>query len=108
MGEIVQFPKPKINSPAQSMDEVVSNIENIRREHIDQFLEIYMPILFQRAYDEGFDLTDEKCNYINSLFVESFRSALLMSIGIDHELQDFAKESMEAWIKEIEESEKET
>lgn len=111
MGEIVQFPKAKLNTPLQSLDEMFSSIEQSRREYIENFLDTYMPILFQRAYDEGFDLTTEKCNYINSLFVESFRSALLMSVDIEHELQTFAEESMKLYLeeqKESEETEKET
>lgn len=111
MGEVVQFPKAKLNTPPQNMDEMVSSIEQSRREYIESFLDTYMPILFQRAYDDGFDLTEEKCNYINSLFVEAFRAALLMSVDIEHELQNFAEESMKMYeesLKQTDDGEKDT
>ena len=108
MGEIVQFPKAKLNAPPQNMDEMVSSIEQSRRDYIENFIDTYMPMLFQKAYDDGFDLTAEKCNYINSLFVEAFRSALLMSVDIKHELQTFAEESMKMYEESLTQMEEDT
>lgn len=91
---IIQFPKQKLNSPAQSMEEVLTKIDLSRREHVDLFLDIMIPFVFQRAYEEGFDVSKESCLYINSLFVESLKATLLKSLDIDHELQEFAEQKM--------------
>jgi hypothetical protein len=103
MGQVIKFPKDKINSPPQNFEEVMAAIENSRKDHIEAFLDTYMPILFQSAYNEGFDLTQDKCNEINSLFVESFRAALLQSVDLDHHLVEFAKDSIALYNQSCEE-----
>ena len=90
---IIAFPKSKRNHPPQSMDEVIESVISSRKEHIEIFLENILPMIFTNAADFGLDLSKEECTKSTALFMESFKSALYDTCGIDHVLQEFAEQS---------------
>jgi hypothetical protein len=75
------------------MDEVIETVVASRIEHIEIFLENILPLIFTNAHDYGLDLSKEDCTQSTALFIESFKAALYDTCGIEHVLQDFAKES---------------
>lgn len=92
MTNVILFPKSKINTPAQSMDELYEKTVGVRKEHVEHIIDDVMTALFERCYDEGFDLTAVEVMKPTCLLVESFRSMLYSSIGIQHPLQTTAEQ----------------
>lgn len=92
---IITFPKAKKNHPPQSLDEVMETVTESRKEHIELFMENILPFIFSAAADMSLDLAKEECTKSTALFVESFKSALYDTCGLDHVLQQFAEQSFE-------------
>lgn len=90
---IITFPKVKKNHPPQSIDEVMEIVVSSRKEHVDIFMENILPVVFSSAADFGFDLAKEESTKSTALFVESLKSALYDTCGIEHVLQEFAEQS---------------
>ena len=88
MTNVIQFPKGKYNSPPQNLEEIIETVENSRKEHIEMFLSVIIPYVFQRACDEGFDITQESCAATNTFFLESLNAALCKTVGIYHPIHD--------------------
>ena len=84
---VIAFPKGKRGSPPQSIEESMASIEAIRTEHIDFLVDECCSFLFGRMLDEGFDLGDDEITKHTALLVESMKSALCASVGIEHPLQ---------------------
>lgn len=90
---VIAFPKAKRKHPPQSIDEVMEIVVSSRKEHVDIFMENILPLVFSSAADFGFDLSKEESTKSTALFVESLKSSLYDTCGIDHILQDFAEQS---------------
>lgn len=98
---VIAFPKGKRGSPPQSIEESMASIEAIRTEHIDFLVDECCSFIFGRLLDEGFDLGDDSITKHTALLVESMKSALSASVGINHPLQQLA-EKMFLYDSEIE------
>lgn len=72
------------------MDEVYEKIDQARKEHIDYLVDEIMPIIFNRVYQDGYNLGIEECNNSTILFVEAFKSAMSQSVGAYHPLQEIS------------------
>lgn len=84
MSNVIAFPRQKRDSPPQTMEELLETVETTRKEHIEYIMDEALAFVFGRVYDEGFDLGDEDCLKTTALLVESFRSAMYKSVGINH------------------------
>jgi hypothetical protein len=84
---VVVFPKQKLNTPPQSLDEMITNIESFRKDHIENSIAQILPVVFVRMAEEGFDLTLED-DYIkdSAMIIEAVRSAMYRIMGFDHKL----------------------
>lgn len=92
---VVLFPRAKKDTPPQSIDEVIENVVASRKEHIELFLEGILPLVFSNAADFNLDMSKEECEKPVAMFIESFRSALYSSCGLDHPLQDIAEDAFD-------------
>lgn len=99
---IVIFPKGKKDSPPQTLAEVMGEVLEARTAHIDFFLDEIGSFIFSRAHEEGFNLMTEDNMKINTLMMESIRSALFESIGVPHFLHDVAEELITDEVFDIE------
>ncbi len=90
MSNVVIFPKQKRDTPPQTIEELYENVEGTRKEHIEFLLDDVLAFVFQRCYDEGFDLGQDECMKSTALLVESFRAGLYNTVGIQHPLQHVA------------------
>ena len=72
------------------MDEVYEKINQARKEHIDYLVDEIMPIIFNRVYQDGYNLGIEECNNSTILFIEAFKSAMNQSVGLYHPLQEIS------------------
>lgn len=92
MSNVIAFPKGKKDTPPQSMEELLENVEFTRKEHIEYVMDEVLSFAFSRVYDEGFDLGQEDCLKTTALLVESFRSALYNTCGIHHPFHEMAND----------------
>jgi hypothetical protein len=88
---VVFFPKTNRNIPPQTLEQLMVSVEETRKEHAEYILDETLSFLFARCQEEGFDITNETCCKITALFVESYKSALYKSVGIEHPLQEVAE-----------------
>ena len=86
MSNVIIFPKGKRDAPPMTMEEVLNNVEDARREHIEFLVDDVMSFVFQRCYDEGFDMGTDEGVKATALLVESFRASLYKTIGVEHPL----------------------
>lgn len=93
MTNVIAFPKAKRDTPPQSMEELLENVESTRKEHIEYLMDETLSFLFQRVYEEGFDLGADECFKTTACLVEATRAALYKTAGIHHPLHDFAENS---------------
>ena len=91
---IIEFPKIKIDTPPQSMEEVQEQL----REYKESYASEVADILWQNVINElgraGCDFEKDMESYYPSmvLILESIRSLHLQTSDIDHPLQTFAIE----------------
>ena len=91
---VVAFPKPHRDRPAQSMSEVINRVEESRKEHISYLVDDMVEYVFQRSTMEGFDVADEEHIQHALLFIESLRALLYCSANLYHPLHNIAKDNI--------------
>jgi hypothetical protein len=106
MDNVIQFPKGKLGSPPQSIEEVIEAVENSRREHIEMFMSLMIPFVFQKACDEGFDITQDQCIKTNTFFVESLNAVLCKAAGMHHPIHDVVDEIADGLLDDDDDEEK--
>lgn len=92
MSNVIVFPKAKKGAPANSIDEILENVEMARREQVEMLIDDTLSFVFSRCYQEGFDLTEDRCVKTTALVVESLRAALYNTCNIRHSLHDVAEQ----------------
>jgi len=94
---VITFPKLKLNSPPQSARELAEQIEEFKIGHSDQIAEVIWQYVLAEIVRSGATFDKDTMHYFPSmvLVLESIRSLLLLTNGIDHELQKFANESID-------------
>ena len=90
MNNVIVFPRSKKGAPANSIDEILENVEQARREQVELLIDDTLSFVFSRCYAEGFDLTDDRCVKATALVVESLHASLYKTSGIPHTLHDVA------------------
>lgn len=91
MSNVVLFPKQKKDTPPLTIEQLYENVEGTRREHIEFMLDEVLSFVFQRCYEEGFDLGGDHCMKTTALVVESLRAGLYNTVGIQHPLHQVAE-----------------
>jgi hypothetical protein len=87
---VILFPTQRRGAPPQSLEEVLENVETARKEHVEFLIDEIAPAIFNRVYEEGFDLGHEDNTKITGMLVECLRAALYNAVGIDHPLMSVA------------------
>ncbi len=90
MNNVILFPRTKKGAPANSIDEILENVEQARREQVELLIDDTLSFVFSRCYAEGFDLTDDRCIKTTALVVESLRASLYKTSGLPHTLHSVA------------------
>jgi len=83
---VVIFPDIRRRNILQSLEEVVSHVEENRKEHIQYLVEDISDYVIQRAEVEGFHVTAEEHTKSTMLFIESMRAMLYSSARLNHPL----------------------
>jgi hypothetical protein len=92
VNNVIVFPKTKKGTPANSIDEILEKVGDARREHIEMLIDATLANVFSHCYQEGFDLTEDRCVKTTALVVESLRAALYNTCNMEHSLHGFAEQ----------------
>ena len=86
MNNVIQFPKEKIHGLPQSKEEVYARLSEVQTDYINQVVDMYR---------DGFDLAKKDFVRDFAFTLESIRSCLYRSAGIEHALQVPVNECMD-------------
>lgn len=94
---ILVFPKQKIPSPfPQNIEQVDEEMDNVKQYHIQEAIEIVVPLFFENLAIAGFSPSDDETDIKDGSFiVESIRSLMCKFYGINHPFQDIAENIFE-------------
>ena len=108
---VIPFPKVKRDdAPPQSNEELREQVLLNKKKYVNNIVEHYTNQLAMKFVQHGFNLQDENFLRDFSFSVESIRSGLYRTLGINHpfqELMDEAIDTLEQLESEIEDSEDE-
>jgi hypothetical protein len=91
VSNVVIFPRSKQAAPANSIDEIIENMEVVRKEQVEMIIDETLSYVFNRSYQEGYDLSSDHCVKPTAMVVESLRAALYKTVGMSHPLHDAAE-----------------
>lgn len=85
---VIQFPKAKMNTPPQSLEEMVADMDRFRRDHADEIINSMIPNIINMFVTNGIDV--DQYEYIKdvSMVVESTKALLYKYMGIEHPFHD--------------------
>ena len=90
---VIVFPKVSKVTPPQTVEQISNNMELIRLVHVGETLNTIAPMLFEQLGIAGFDFSEDSDDLkFGAFVVESIRSMLLRSYGIEHPFQEIADE----------------
>lgn len=91
---VIRFPvKPsRMPDAPQTLEEVDASVDLIKKTHIQDTLEIVVPMLFDNLVIAGFDPNEQSTDFLKdgAFIVESIRSLLCKLYDMDHPLQQVA------------------
>lgn len=100
---IISFPKDKLLTPPQNARELADSVKEFKLGHADQISEALWQYVLTEMIRSGVVFEQDTMKYFPAmvLILESIKSLHLLTNGIHHPLQDFAKDSID--IEEFEE-----
>ena len=88
---VLKFPKNRTKNGLfpQTPDEVIERIDDLKQYHIQESLEVIVPLLFNQIQILGFEPPEDENIYVKdgSFIVESIRAFLCKIYGVPHPLQ---------------------
>lgn len=105
MDNVIPFPKVKRdNTPPQSDEELRLQVLRNKKKYVNNIVEHYTNQLAMKFVQHGFNLEEEEFLKDFSFSVETIRSGLYRSLGIDHPFQQLMDEAIETLERVEEES----
>ena len=96
---VVTFPGPRAKSIAV-IEETSNDSEESDREYVGAVIEGYARSISDELHEMGFDVSMEGFNKHFSFTMESFRSTLLLALGLDHPFQEIIEAAVETLVEE--------
>jgi hypothetical protein len=95
--KIIKFPRPKLNTPPQTMEEVNEKMAAYRTSYSEQFSEIMLNIVLGEMARDGVDFNskEEELYPCMILLFESIKALHMKYYNIEHPLQEMAVEFLE-------------
>ena len=90
MADIIPFPKGKLNTPPQSVSDILSSVEEDQAEHLEYVLEDILNGIASRLYENGFDITKQEALVPLSFTADAIKATMLASQNKEHVLHDVA------------------
>lgn len=100
---VVLFPKLKLNSPPQSLEEVLGAVRENRIAYVDDVADELSQYVITECQNSGFDLDSDDLALVSSvhLMIESIRGILFHLSNMEHPLHEVANQM---YLEEVEEN----
>ncbi|NDG30612.1 hypothetical protein EB118_11145 [bacterium] len=85
MKNVIMFPKDKLDSPPQSIDDMLHKLEDNQREAVEEALDQIIPGLIASLAKYNLYISDEKDL---GMVIEAVKSGIFRTINIKHNLQE--------------------
>jgi len=85
MKNVIMFPKDRLDSPPQSIEDVMSKLEDNQREAVEEALDMVIPGLIASLAKFNLYISDEKDL---GMVVEAVKSGIFRTLKIEHNLQE--------------------
>ncbi|NBW15596.1 MAG: hypothetical protein EBR82_47180 [Caulobacteraceae bacterium] len=85
MKNVIMFPKEKLDSPPQSLDDMLNKLEDNQREAVEEALDKVIPGLIASLAKYNLYISDEKDL---GMVIEAVKSGIFRTIKIKHNLQE--------------------
>lgn len=92
---VIKFPKSKLNTPPQSIEEMVADIDRLRRQNADEMTTSMIPQLVGIFMTNGIDADKEEYIKDVCMIVESTKSLLYKYFDIDHPFHEMIESVFE-------------
>ena len=92
---VIKFPKSKLNSPPQSLEEMVADIDRLRRETADEMATSMIPQFIGIFMANGIDVDQHEYIKDVSMIVESSKSLLYKYFNIEHPFHEMIESVFE-------------
>ena len=105
MSNVIAFPKEKKNCPPQSIEEVQNRLAIKKVEYVNDITDYYGTELLAKISQDGFEIDEDNFMKDFAFTLESLRSGLYRSVGVEHPLQESVDEAIEISLSDINEDE---
>ena len=105
MSNIIAFPKEKKNCPPQSVEEMQDRLAEKKIEYVNEIVDFYGSEMLVKISQDGFEIDDDNFMKDFAFTLESLRSGLYRSVGVEHPLQESVDEAIEISLSDINDDE---
>ena len=88
---VIRFPKAKMNTPPQSLDDMIADMERMRLDHADEVASSMIPQLIGLFMANGIDVDQHEYIKDVSMIVESTKSLLYKYMNIEHPFHEMVE-----------------
>lgn len=92
---VIQFPKGKLNTPPQSLEEMVADIDRMRRDTADEIANSMIPQIIGIFMANGIDADQHEYIKDVSMIVEASKSLLYKYYSIEHPFHEMVESVFE-------------
>jgi hypothetical protein len=91
VSNVVQFPVERMNVPPQSIEEMQDSISIMRKEHVDNLMDMMIPSVLTLFETNGMDVETEAYMKDSALVIESIKALMYKYYNLEHPLNFVAE-----------------
>lgn len=91
MSNVVQFPVERLNVPPQSIEEMQDSISIMRKEHVDNLMDMMIPSVLMLFETNGMDVETEAYVKDSALVIEAIKALMYKYYNLEHPLNFIAE-----------------
>ena len=98
VSNVVRFPREKKDSIPQTMEEIVQNVQDTRKELATRIADETLGVMFRQFYEYQIAIKEkDSVEFMKSiaLIIEAINSAVYLSLSLDHQLQPITSKIFE-------------
>jgi hypothetical protein len=90
VSNVVRFPVERQNAPPQSIEEMQDSISIMRKEHVDNLMDMMIPSVLMLFETNGMDVETEAYMKDSALVIESIKALMYKYYNLEHPLNFIA------------------
>lgn len=84
---VILFPKNKSGVPPQTVDDIIHNVDNVRRGFVEGFVKNQGEEIIRKLAAQGIDVSTNPKTYVEFMFaLEVLKCVLYRKLGLEHPL----------------------